>query len=129
LLDATSGNTGIAYAMLGAAMGFPVTALHALQRLVERKRILAAYGAEVIWTDPADGSDGAIRKARRRSPPPNPRSYFYADQYGNDNNWRAHYYAPPPTRSGSRPTARSPTSSPRSAPPAPSWAPPAACAS
>jgi cysteine synthase B len=64
LLDATSGNTGIAYAMLGAAMGFPVTLCVPGNVSPERKRILAAYGANVEWTDPADGSDGAIRKAR-----------------------------------------------------------------
>src|ERR1700759_178974 len=64
LLDATSGNTGIAYAMLGAALGFPVTLCMPSNVSLERKRYLAAYGANVFWTDPADGSDGAIRKAR-----------------------------------------------------------------
>ena len=64
LLDATSGNTGIAYAMLGAAQGFRVVLCMPSNVSVERKRILDAYGAEVLWTDPADGSDGAIRKAR-----------------------------------------------------------------
>src|ERR1700736_5631706 len=64
LLDATSGNTGIAYAMLGAAWGFPVTLCMPSNVSVERKRILDAYGATVIWTDPGEGSDGAIRKAR-----------------------------------------------------------------
>ena len=64
LLDATSGNTGIAYAMLGAAMGFPVTLCMPTNVSLERKRILAAYGAEIVWTDPNDGSDGAIRRAR-----------------------------------------------------------------
>lgn len=90
LLDATSGNTGIAYAMLGAAMGFPVTLCIPSNVSLERKRILAAYGANVIWTDPADGSDGAIRKARSLAAN-EPEKYFYADQYGNDANWRAHY--------------------------------------
>jgi len=90
LLDATSGNTGIAYAMLGAAMGFPVTLCVPANVSLERKRILAAYGANVIWTDPADGSDGAIRKARALAAD-EPEKYFYADQYGNDANWRAHY--------------------------------------
>jgi cysteine synthase B len=89
LLDATSGNTGIAYAMLGAAMGFPVTLCVPGNVSPERKRILAAYGANVIWTDPADGSDGAIRKARELAVDPG--KYFYANQYGNDANWRAHY--------------------------------------
>ena len=64
LLDATSGNTGIAYAMLGAAMRFPVTLCMPSNVSQERKRYLNAYGAQVIWTNPADGSDGAIRKAR-----------------------------------------------------------------
>jgi len=91
LLDATSGNTGIAYAMLGAAMGFPVQLCMPSNVSVERKRILAAYGAQIIWTDPADGSDGAIRKVQEIAAA-NPEKYFYADQYGNDNNWRAHYF-------------------------------------
>jgi len=91
LLDATSGNTGIAYAMLGAAMGFPVKLCMPSNVSVERKRILAAYGAEIVWTDPADGSDGAIRKVRQLAAA-QPEKYFYADQYGNDNNWRAHYH-------------------------------------
>ena len=91
LLDATSGNTGIAYAMLGAAQGFPVVLCMPSNVSSERKHILAAYGAEIIWTDPADGSDGAIRMARKLAAE-QPDKYFYADQYGNDNNWRAHYY-------------------------------------
>jgi len=92
LLDATSGNTGIAYAMLGAAMGFPVTLCVPSNVSPERKNILAAYGAHVLWTDPADGSDGAIRMARKLIAE-HPEKFFYADQYGNDNNWRAHYYS------------------------------------
>jgi cysteine synthase B len=90
LLDATSGNTGIAYAMLGAALGFPVTLCVPSNVSPERKNILAAYGANVIWTDPADGSDGAIRKARALAAA-EPESYLYADQYGNEQNWKAHY--------------------------------------
>ncbi|HEX5236363.1 MAG TPA: cysteine synthase family protein [Silvibacterium sp.] len=90
LLDATSGNTGIAYAMLGAAMNFPVTLCVPGNVSPERKRILAGYGANVVWTDPADGSDGAIRMARAMAAD-EPEKYFYADQYGNDANWRAHY--------------------------------------
>src|SRR6201994_4719347 len=84
LLDATSGNTGIAYAMLGAAWGFPVTLCVPSNVSPERKRILAAYGANVVWTNPADGSDGAIRKARELVAA-EPDRYFYADQYSNDN--------------------------------------------
>jgi S-sulfo-L-cysteine synthase (O-acetyl-L-serine-dependent) len=90
LLDATSGNTGIAYAMLGAAMGFPVTLCVPANVSPERKRILNAYGANVVWTDPNDGSDGAIRKARELAAS-DPQKYYYADQYGNDANWQAHY--------------------------------------
>jgi cysteine synthase B len=90
LLDATSGNTGIAYAMLGAALGFSVTLCVPSNVSSERKHILAAYGAEVIWTEPNDGSDGAIRKARAVIAA-EPERYFYADQYGNPQNWRAHY--------------------------------------
>ena len=90
LMDATSGNTGIAYAMLGAALGFPVTLCVPGNVSAERKHILAAYGAQVIWTDPADGSDGAIRTARALAAA-EPESYLYADQYGNEQNWKAHY--------------------------------------
>ena len=91
LLDATSGNTGIAFAMIGAAEGFPVTLCMPENVSVERKRILNAYGAKVIHTDPADGSDGAIRKARDVYAQ-DPDKYFYADQYSNDANWQAHYH-------------------------------------
>ena len=91
LLDATSGNTGIAFAMLGAALGFPVTLCMPSNVSPERKRILAAYGAEVLWTDPGEGSDGAIRRARALAAS-EPHRYFYADQYGNENNWLAHYH-------------------------------------
>lgn len=90
LLDATSGNTGIAYAMLGAALDFPVTLCMPSNVSPERKRYLAAYGAQILWTDPADGSDGAIRKAREVAAA-EPDKYFYADQYSNDENWKAHY--------------------------------------
>src|SRR5246127_2646188 len=90
LLDATSGNTGIAYAMFGAALGFPVTLCVPGNVSPERKHILAAYGAQVVWTNPADGSDGAIRKAREMIAA-EPDRYYYADQYSNDENWRAHY--------------------------------------
>jgi cysteine synthase B len=90
LLDSTSGNTGIAYAMLGAAQGFPVTLCMPENVSIERKRILQAYGANIIYTDPGDGSDGAIRHARALYAG-DPDKYFYADQYSNDANWRAHY--------------------------------------
>jgi cysteine synthase B len=91
LLDATSGNTGIAFAMIGAAEGFPVTLCMPENVSGERKRILHAYGANVIYTDPGDGSDGAIRKAREVYEQ-DPDKYFYADQYSNDANWQAHYH-------------------------------------
>jgi len=90
LIDSTSGNTGIAYAMLGAALGFPVTLCVPENASPERKRILQAYGAKIIYTDPAEGSDGAIKIARQYSGR-DPDLYFYADQYSNDANWRAHY--------------------------------------
>src|SRR5438132_5234307 len=91
LLDSTSGNTGIAYAMIGAAEGFPVTLCMPENVSVERKRILFAYGANIIYTDAADGSDGAIRAARELYAR-EPERYFYADQYSNDANWQAHYH-------------------------------------
>jgi cysteine synthase B len=90
LLDATSGNTGIAYAMLGAAEGFPVTLCMPENVSRERKQILHGYGANILYTDPADGSDGAIRMARELAAK-HPDLYFYADQYSNDANWKAHY--------------------------------------
>jgi S-sulfo-L-cysteine synthase (O-acetyl-L-serine-dependent) len=91
LLDSTSGNTGIAYAMIGAAQGFKVTLCMPQNVSVERKRILHAYGANIIYTDPADGSDGAIRAARELYAR-EPGKYYYANQYSNDANWQAHYH-------------------------------------
>ncbi|PYX95931.1 MAG: cysteine synthase [Acidobacteria bacterium] len=90
LLDSTSGNTGIAYAMIGAAEGFPVTLCVPQNVSMERKRILQAYGANILYTDPGEGSDGAIRMARELAAQ-HPNLYYYADQYSNDANWRAHY--------------------------------------
>lgn len=90
LLDATSGNTGIAFAMIGAALGFGVTLCMPANVSPERKRILNAYGAEVILTDPLESSDGAIRKARQLYAE-QPERYYYADQYNNPANWQAHY--------------------------------------
>ena len=90
LLDATSGNTGIAYAMLGSAVGFPVTLCMPENVSRERKQILQGYGANILYTDPGDGSDGAIRMARQLAAE-HPDTYFYADQYSNDANWKAHY--------------------------------------
>ena len=91
LLDSTSGNTGIAYAMLGAAEGFAVTLCIPANVSAERARIIRSYGAEIVFTDPGDGSDGALRKARELAAA-EPHKYYYADQYSNDANWRAHYH-------------------------------------
>ena len=91
LLDSTSGNTGIAYAMIGSAQGFPVTLCMPSNVSPERKRILQAYGARIIFTDPAEGSDGAIRRVREMAAA-EPEKYFYADQYSNPQNWLAHYH-------------------------------------
>ena len=90
IIDATSGNTGIAYAMLGAAQGRPVKLFLPSNASTERKRILKAYGAELVLTDPALQTDGAIQacRAEYRS---SPEKYFYPDQYGNPANWQAHY--------------------------------------
>jgi cysteine synthase B len=90
ILDATSGNTGIAYAMIGAAMDFKVTLCVPENVTPERKRILRAYGAKLVFTNPLEGSDGAIRMAQQMNAE-DPDAYFYADQYNNDFNWRAHY--------------------------------------
>jgi S-sulfo-L-cysteine synthase (O-acetyl-L-serine-dependent) len=89
LIDSTSGNTGIAYAMIGAARGYRVTLVMPSNVSEERKAIVAAYGAEVIFTDPLEGSDGAIREVRRLVEAA-PERYFYADQYSNPSNPRAH---------------------------------------
>jgi cysteine synthase B len=90
ILDATSGNTGIAYAMLGAARGYRVVLCLPRNASAERKRILKLYGAELIETDPLQGSDGAQLVARDMAAR-DPEQYFYPDQYNNDANWRAHY--------------------------------------
>ncbi len=90
ILDATSGNTGIAYAMIGAARGYAVRLCLPRNASPERKKILRAYGAEVIQTNPAEQSDGAIRKVKELYQE-NPDLYFYPDQYGNDANWQAHF--------------------------------------
>jgi S-sulfo-L-cysteine synthase (O-acetyl-L-serine-dependent) len=91
LLDATSGNTGIALAMLGAALGIPVHLAMPASVSPERKRILRAYGAVVDWTDPSLSSDGAILRARELAGN-DPDRFCYLDQYSNDANWLAHYH-------------------------------------
>jgi cysteine synthase B len=90
ILDATSGNTGIAYAWIGAALGFPVTLCLPANASMERKQILRAYGAELILTDAGASTDGAQRVAKKLAAE-NPDLYFYPDQYNNDGNWRAHF--------------------------------------
>ena len=91
LLDATSGNTGIAYAMIGAALGYPVKLFLPHSASEERKRILDAYGAELVMTPGDEGTDGAIRRVRELAAA-EPGKYFYPDQYGNPANWQAHYH-------------------------------------
>jgi cysteine synthase B len=90
ILDATSGNTGIAYAWIGAARGYRVKLALPQNASEERKRILKSYGAELVLTSPLEGSDGAIREAQRLFAE-NPDLYFYSDQYNNPANWKAHY--------------------------------------
>jgi cysteine synthase B len=90
LLDSTSGNTGIAYAMICAAKGYPVKLCVPGNASAERKQILRAYGAELILTDAGAGSDGAILECRRLFKA-DPDRYFYPDQYNNPENWRAHF--------------------------------------
>jgi len=90
ILDATSGNTGIAYAMISAAHGYRLKLCMPANVTPERTRTLKAFGAELVLTDPMEGTDGAIREARRLFAA-DPQHYYYADQYNNDANWRAHY--------------------------------------
>lgn len=95
ILDATSGNTGIALAMIGAARGYRVKLCLPANASDERKRILRAYGAELILTSPFEMTDGAQREARRIFSE-EPERYFYCDQYSNENNWKAHYQTTAP---------------------------------
>ena len=90
VLEATSGNTGIALAMLGAAFGYAVKLCVPSSASPERKLLLRAYGAEIVETSGLEGTDGAIGEARRIAAS-DPDAYFYPDQYGNDANWQAHY--------------------------------------
>jgi len=91
ILDATSGNTGIAYAMIGAALGYPVKLFLPHSASEERKRILHAYGAKLVMTPGDEGTDGAIKRVRELAAA-EPEKYFYPDQYSNPANWQAHYY-------------------------------------
>jgi cysteine synthase B len=95
LIDSTSGNTGIAYAMICAARGYRLKLCMPSNVSEERKRILKAYGAEIVYTDPLEGSDGAIRRVRRMAEE-DPELYFYANQYDNPANWQAHYHSTAP---------------------------------
>src|SRR5213082_808453 len=95
ILDATSGNTGIAYAMIGAACGYLVTLCLPRNANDERKRLLWAFGAELVLTDPQLSSDGAILKARELYAE-RPDKYYYPDQYNNPANWQAHYQSTGP---------------------------------
>jgi cysteine synthase B len=95
IIDATSGNTGIAYAWIGAALGYKVKLCMPKNASEERKKILCAYGVEVVLTDPGEGSDGAIREARRLYAE-DPERYFYPDQYKNPANPRSHYESTAP---------------------------------
>ncbi len=90
ILDSTSGNTGIAYAMIGANRGYKVKLVLPANASPERKRILKAYGAEMVFSDAAEGSDGAIRLVRQLYMA-DPDQYFYPDQYNNPANWKAHF--------------------------------------
>jgi len=90
LLDSTSGNMGIAYAMLGAARGYKVKLVVPANASPERLTILRTYGVDLVLSDPAEGSDGAIRLVRRINAD-EPGAYYYADQYNNPDNWQAHY--------------------------------------
>jgi cysteine synthase B len=95
LLDSTSGNTGIAYATFGATMGIPVTLTLPANASPERITLLQALGVELILTDPLEGSDGALLKARELASR-HPDQYYYANQYDNPANWQAHYYSTGP---------------------------------
>lgn len=90
LIDSTSGNTGVAYSMIGAALGYRVALVMPENVSAARKQITAAYGTELIFSSPMEGSDGAIRLVRELVAK-HPEKYFYPDQYSNDSNWRAHY--------------------------------------
>ena len=90
ILDSTSGNAGIAYAMIGALNGYPVELVMPASASEERKRIIAAYGARIVLSDPLEGSDGAIRVARKMLEDA-PERYYKPDQYNNPANWQAHY--------------------------------------
>src|SRR5215212_5740721 len=104
ILDATSGNTGIAYGWIGAALGYKVKLCMPKNASEERKKVLRAYGVEIVLTDPGDGSDGAIREARRLYAE-DPERYFYPDQYSNPANPRSHYESTAPESERAAPSS------------------------
>lgn len=95
LLDSTSGNTGIAYSMVGAALGVPITLVMPSNVSNPRKQVTSGFGTELIYSDPMEGSDGAIVDARKMVEA-DPDRYYYPNQYANDSNWQAHYYGTGP---------------------------------
>lgn len=90
LIDSTSGNTGIAYSMVGAALGIPITLVMPSNVSEPRKQVTAAFGTEIVFSDPLEGSDGAIVMARAMVDA-DPERWYYPNQYANESNWRAHY--------------------------------------
>ena len=121
VLDSSSGNAGIAYAMIGGIIGVPVEIVIPENASIERKKRLRAHGARLVFTDAQLGYDEALREVRRRWKS-DPDHYFFCDQYGNDDNWRAHYETTAARRSSSRPAVGSPISSSGWGPAAPSRA-------
>ncbi len=95
LIDSTSGNTGIAYSMVGAALGVPITLVMPENVSAPRKQVTRAYGTEIVFSDPMEGSDGAILHARAIVDR-DPDRWYYPNQYANDSNWRAHYHGTGP---------------------------------
>jgi cysteine synthase B len=90
ILDSTSGNAGIAYAMIGRVLGYPVDLVIPGNASMERKKRINARGARIIFTDPSEGYDEALREVHRRAET-DPDRYFFCDQYANEHNWQAHY--------------------------------------
>ena len=109
VLDSSSGNAGIAYAMIGGIIGVPVEIVIPENASIERKKRLRAHGARLVFTDAQLGYDEALREVRRRWKS-DPDHYFFCDQYGNDDKWRAHYETTAARRSSSRPAVVSPIS-------------------
>ena len=115
LIDSTSGNTGVAYSLFGAALGIPVKLVMPSNVSQARKDIARAFGTEIIFSDPLEGSDGAIRRRARRSSPKTRTAYFYPDQYANPSNPLAHYHGTGAEILRDARRSRSRTSSPASA--------------